>query len=130
MPIPDAQDVTPVPPEVILMLEQIDSSHHLSLYHKYAHGHEEIQFFHSMSFSPEQLAIKPSIRVPTFLSSNLPSEFQPFITKKDELSIVDNCLLWESRLVIPPTGRKLLLEELHEAHPGIFHMKSRARMLM
>ena len=63
-------------------------------------------------------------------SSNLPSEFQPFITKKDELLMVDNCLLWGSCLVIPPTGRKLLLEELHEAHTGISHMKSRARMLM
>ena len=43
---------------------------------------------------------------------------------------MDNCLLWGSRLVIPPTGRKLLLEELHEAHPGISRMKSRACMLM
>ena len=33
-------------------------------------------------------------------------------------------------LVIPKLRRQLLLEELHEAHPGISRMKSRALMLM
>ena len=57
-------------------------------------------------------------------------DFRPFLTKRDELSIVHNCLLWRNRLVISQAGRKILLDELHEAHPGISSMKSRARMLM
>ena len=35
-----------------------------------------------------------------------------------------------SHLVIPKFGRQLLLEEQHEAHLGIFLIKSRAFMLM
>ena len=117
LPIPDAPDVTPVPLEVILMLEQIDSS--------------PITVSQVRTWSQRDPVLSQVCR---FLQngwpSNLPSEFQPFITKKDELSIVDNCLLCGSRLVIPPPGRKLLLEELHEAHPGISRIKSRACMLM
>ena len=63
-------------------------------------------------------------------STKLSPDFQPFITKRDELSIADNCLLWGSHLVIPHSGRKFLLDEIHEAHPGVSRMKSRARMLM
>ena len=33
-------------------------------------------------------------------------------------------------MLVPPPGRKPLLEELHEAHPGISRMKSTARTLM
>ena len=63
-------------------------------------------------------------------STKLLPDFQPFITKRNELFIADNCLLWGSHLAIPHSGRKLLLEKLHEAHSGISRMKSRARMLM
>ena len=63
-------------------------------------------------------------------STKLSLYFQPFITKRDELSIADNYLLWGSRLVIPHSGRKFLLDKLHEDHSGISHMKGRACMLM
>ncbi|KAK3746542.1 hypothetical protein QZH41_005600 [Actinostola sp. cb2023] len=47
--------------------------------------------------------------------------------KKLELSVQDGCVLWGARVVIPPQGRKLVLEELHRAHPGNNRMKSLAR---
>ena len=31
-------------------------------------------------------------------------------------------------MVIPPQGRKVVIQELHEGHPGITKMKSLARM--
>ena len=37
----------------------------------------------------------------------------PFFRKKDELSLEDGCILWGSRVVIPPPGRRPLIEELH-----------------
>ena len=43
------------------------------------------------------------------------------------MSVLDNFLLWGSRLVVLPPGRKFLLEQLHESHPGISRMKSLAR---
>ena len=44
-----------------------------------------------------------------------------------ELSVFNGCILWGSRIVVPPPGRNYVLEELHTAHPGISHMKSLAR---
>ena len=39
----------------------------------------------------------------------------------------DGCLLWGSRVVVPQKGRARVLRMLHEAHPGIAHMKGLAR---
>ena len=35
--------------------------------------------------------------------------------------------MWGARVVIPPQGRKLVLEELHETHTGVSKMKALAR---
>ena len=42
------------------------------------------------------------------------------------MSVEDDCVLWGSRVVVPPQGRSRVVDELHEAHPGISHMKSLA----
>ena len=52
---------------------------------------------------------------------------KPYINRKDEMTVLDGCVLWGSRVVIPAAGRKTILEELHEAHPGNNKMKSLAR---
>ena len=46
--------------------------------------------------------------------------------KRDELSIEEGCILWGSRLVVPPSSQKPVLELLHQCHPGITRMKSLA----
>ena len=43
-----------------------------------------------------------------------------------ELSVQDGCLLWGSRVVIPPPGQPLVTEELHTSHPGMSRMKALA----
>ena len=53
--------------------------------------------------------------------------FRPFHSRRSELSVQDGCLLWGSRVVIPPQGRALIMEELHETHPGVSRLKSLAR---
>ena len=53
--------------------------------------------------------------------------FQPYTTRKDELSEQLGCVLWGSRVVIPAKCRDALLKELHESHPGISRMRSLAR---
>ena len=52
---------------------------------------------------------------------------RPYLTRKDELSVHSGCLLWGSRVIVPPKGRELIVKELHESHPGISRMKSLAR---
>ena len=57
----------------------------------------------------------------------LDSTFQSYISRKDELSVQDGCILWSSRVVVPPQGRQPLLEELHNTHLGSSKMKALAR---
>ena len=38
--------------------------------------------------------------------------------RKDELSSMDGCLLWGARVVVPKQYRALVMDQLHEGHPG------------
>ena len=62
--------------------------------------------------------------------SNVPasSNLFPFFCRRAELSVQDGCILWGSRIIIPPLYREAVLLQLHEAHPGITKMKSLARL--
>ena len=40
---------------------------------------------------------------------------------------MDGCILWGNRVVVPLPGRKGVLDELHETHPGASRMKGLAR---
>ncbi len=42
-------------------------------------------------------------------------------------SLLDGCILWGTRVVVPSQGQQSLLLELHETHPGISKTKSLAR---
>jgi hypothetical protein len=55
------------------------------------------------------------------------SELQPYWNRKDEVSLHEGCLMWGIRVVIPPTLRKRVLEQLHEGHLRIVKMKGLAR---
>ena len=56
----------------------------------------------------------------------LSKEFQSYVSLRLEFSILDGCILRGSRVVIPPPGRQLILNELHDTHTGITKMKSLA----
>ena len=51
----------------------------------------------------------------------------PYKQRQNKLSLQDGCVLWGSRVVIPPQGREKILEELHHGHPGTSWMKNLAR---
>ena len=54
-------------------------------------------------------------------------DLKPYFPRRCELSLHNGCLLWGSRVVIPPRGREEILQLLHESHLGISRMKSLAR---
>ena len=54
-------------------------------------------------------------------------ELQPYFVKRWELSIVNDVLLWNERVVIPMALRAMLLSELHSEHTGAVRMKRMAR---
>ena len=53
---------------------------------------------------------------------------KPFWQRRSGLSVLDDCILWGSRVYIPRQGRQLVLRELHDGHPGSSQMKALARM--
>ena len=57
---------------------------------------------------------------------HLSDEFKPYQSRCDELSPLDGCVLWGTRVVVPPQGRQSVLRELHETNPGVSKMKSLA----
>ena len=52
---------------------------------------------------------------------------KPFFSRRQELTIEDECLLWGMRVVIPKALQVPLLQELHRDHPSISRMKALAR---
>ena len=54
-------------------------------------------------------------------------EFKPFLKRKDELAMHHGCIVWGKRVVVPEKLRQTVLQELHEAHPGMCRMKALVR---
>ena len=54
-------------------------------------------------------------------------KFCPFQRRLTELSVEDGRLLWGNRVVIPKSLTEMVLNELHQAHPGITRMTALAR---
>ena len=52
----------------------------------------------------------------------------PYYTHCLALSVRNGCVLWGSRVVIPPQERGMLLKLLHQSHPGMSRMKGLARL--
>ena len=55
-------------------------------------------------------------------------EMKPYFAKRLELSVEQDCLLWGTRVVVPPRYQDRIIELLHESHDGIVRMKSLARL--
>ena len=55
---------------------------------------------------------------------------KPFYQRKDQLITNQGCLLWGTRVIIPPSLQVRLLQELHHTHPGMVKMKLLARSYM
>ena len=58
------------------------------------------------------------------------SSFNPFSSRRHELSVCNGCVLWGNRVIIPKSGHQTILDELHDSHQGTSCMKERARMVV
>ena len=54
-------------------------------------------------------------------------DIKPYLSRKDELTVMKSCIMWGHRVVIPQKLHDPILDVLHCAHPGIVRMKSLAR---
>ena len=55
---------------------------------------------------------------------------KPFWRCRNELSVLNDCLLWASKIIIPPPGREHLSSEIHEGHFGIRRTKAKPRSII
>lgn len=55
------------------------------------------------------------------------SQLPQFANRRDQLSVCQGCVMWGTRVVVPPKLRHRVLESLHEGHLGVVKMKSLAR---
>ena len=57
----------------------------------------------------------------------VPTDLKPFKSREMELGLECGCLMLGSRVVVPTKLQALVLDSLHENHPGITRMKAIAR---
>ncbi|XP_041453560.1 uncharacterized protein K02A2.6-like [Lytechinus variegatus] len=67
------------------------------------------------------------VKTGTWVEDKQDERLKPFIRRKDELSMEQDCLLWGYRVIVPPSLQRDILQELHTAHPGMVRMKEIAR---
>ena len=108
-------DEVPQPAEVVFLLQKLDYSPATS---------EHIK---TMTRRDPVLS-----KVSEYVTTGWPtdcanSNLSVYFHKQNEISIENGCLLWGTRVIIPTSGHKAVLELLHECHPGIVKMKSIAR---
>ena len=73
-------------------------------------------------------------RVLYFVQNGWPATVEPTLTpytsRKYELCLLNGCVLWSTRVVVPTAGCKRILDYLHETHQGASLMKARAWMIV
>ncbi|CAH8503289.1 unnamed protein product [Dicrocoelium dendriticum] len=57
----------------------------------------------------------------------LSTELRPFLHRRGSLSVLDNCLIFGDRVVVPRKLRKRTLQQFHSGHRGTSGMKAPAR---
>ena len=117
LPLPEHPDSVPLPVETIFLMECLNSS--------------PITAAQIRAWTKRDPLLA---RVVKFIKEGWPEgcadDLKPFSSRRLELSVEDDCILWGSRVVVPAPGRLPILRELHEGHPGISRMKSLARMVL
>jgi hypothetical protein len=59
--------------------------------------------------------------------TTMPDTIRIFIQYRDELSMMDGVVLYQDRIMVPPTLCDSMIEMLHAAHQGVTSMTARAR---
>ena len=114
LPLPETPARVPDPGETVLLMDVLESSVVIAA-----------QIEDWTAKDPVLSQVRDMI-----LQGKTPSdteEMQPYKSRLTELSIHDGCILWGTRVIVPPPGRSRMIELLHESHPGICRMKRLAR---
>ena len=113
LPLPEAPAVVPQPAETVLLMEHLTS---LPV--------SAAQIRSQTGRDPTLSKVRQFVMQgwPTTLVAS--TELQPYYQRCQELSVEDGCLLRGTRVIVPPSLRGKVLDQLHDGHPGIVRMKS------
>ena len=114
LPLPDSPTNVPIPGETVLLMSALQSSPVTA---------NQIRQWTTR----DPLLAKVRDFILRGWRDTSENSLKPFQQRKNELSVESGCILWGNRVVVPPLGRKQVIDELHEGHPGISRMKSLAR---
>ena len=114
LPLPEASEEVPQPPEIVLMMETLQGS---------PVNAQNIQLW------TDRDPVLSRVRnlVLQGWRNIEDEELLPFSRRRDELSVQDGCILWGGRIVVPKAGQAKVLNQLHDSHPGVSKMKGLAR---
>ncbi|XP_064090807.1 uncharacterized protein LOC135204583 [Macrobrachium nipponense] len=48
----------------------------------------------------------------------LNEDYKPYVSRKNELTLLQGCILWGNRIIVPLQGRYKVTDELHDTHPA------------
>ena len=112
LPVQIPEESVPAVPETVLLLEQLDDGPFTA---------QQVKHF---------TARDPCLsQVLTFVQKGWPNNvsedhMKPYWHRRNELYVQSDCILWGCRVIVPPQGRTIVLQELHGGHPGMTRMKS------
>ncbi len=115
LPLPESPEEVPLPGETVLLMECLQSTPATA------------QHIKAWTNKDRVLARVRNLVLRGWPDSVTDGELQPYHRRRDELSVQDGCVLWGSRVIVPRPGQSVVLEELHQCHPGIVRMKALAR---
>ena len=115
LPLPEKPACVPVPAEMVLLIEMLQSAPITAA-----------QITGGTTTDPVLAKVLGCIK--EGWPEQADDALKPFWQRRLELSVMDDCILWGSRVLIPKQGRPLILDELHGGHPGASKMKALARM--
>ena len=115
LPLPDKPDGVPLPGELVLLVDHLAEAPITAAQLKVWTARDKLlsKVLHFIRHG--------------WPDNSVDSEMKPYFTKRWELTELDGCIIWCSRVLIPPQAREHILAELHCGHPGGARMKSLAR---
>ena len=115
LPQPTQKDHMLEPKEIVLMLEQMNS------------GPVSAKDIAKASRYDPTISKAIEFTLSGWPQFNTDPNLAPFFKRRNELSTEQGCLIWGQRVVVPSKFRDIVLEELHDCHPGIVKMKALCR---
>jgi len=117
LPLPDKPASTPIPTELVLMIEQSDDA--------------PISSTQITSWTKTGPVLSKVLQyILLGWPNKVDNDITPYWNRRLELSAHAGCVLWGIRVIVPPQGRCAILSEQHSGHPGITRMKALARHLV